>query len=215
MTNSQTKQKVMSAACQLFYTKGYHGTSVRDIAHSASVNVSLINYYFKSKQGLLESIVTSYYEQYMAVLEGTITDTEALSKIDRLKQMIATIIHYKQEQHQFTCFIHRELSLDSVFVREMMVTYLAKENYLINNVFKEALRDAGITNLDLQFLYVQLKGLLNSPYSSANEWKTLVNWNQSQDFFAKKYVHLICRWIDHLSEGLSLDERSKPSILSR
>ncbi|WP_026569687.1 MULTISPECIES: forespore capture DNA-binding protein RefZ [Sediminibacillus] len=215
MTNNQTKQKVMEAACRLFYAKGYHGTSVRDIAHSASVNVSLINYYFNSKQGLLESIVTSYYEQYMNMLEETMTNTEAQPKIDRLKQMIATIIHYKQEQHQFTCFIHRELSLDSVFVREMMVTYLAKENYLINSVFQEALRDSGNTKLDLQFLYVQLKGLLNSPYSSANEWKTLVNWNQSQDFFAKKYVQLICRWIDYLSEGTGMDEKSKPSILSR
>ncbi|SDN04359.1 forespore capture DNA-binding protein RefZ [Sediminibacillus halophilus] len=215
MTNNQTKQKVMEAACRLFYAKGYHGTSVRDIAHSASVNVSLISYYFKSKQGLLESIVTSYYEQYLTVLEETMTTTEAMPKIDRLKQMIATIIHYKQEQHQFTCFIHRELSLDSVFVREMMVTYLAKENHLINSVFKEALRDSGNTKLDLQFLYVQLKGLLNSPYSSANEWKTLVNWNQSQEFFAKKYVHLICRWIDHLSEGTEMDKKSKPSILSR
>ncbi|QTN01526.1 forespore capture DNA-binding protein RefZ [Sediminibacillus dalangtanensis] len=205
----------MEAACRLFYAKGYHGTSVRDIAHSASVNVSLINYYFNSKQGLLESIVTNYYEQYMTVLEETMTTTEALPKIDRLKQMIATIIHYKQEQHQFTCFIHRELSLDSIFVREMMVTYLAKENYLINSVFKEALRDSGNTKLDLQFLYVQLKGLLNSPYSSANEWKTLVNWNQSQDFFAKKYVHLICHWIDHLSEGTGMDKKSNPSILSR
>jgi len=51
MANVQSKQKVIEAASMLFFQKGFHGTTVRDIADKASVNVSLISYYFKGKQG--------------------------------------------------------------------------------------------------------------------------------------------------------------------
>lgn len=197
----------MDAACRLFFTKGYHGTSVRDIAKSASINVSLINYYFNSKQGLLESIVTCYYEQYLGQLEAVITDTKAMPKLERLKKMIAVIIQYKQAHHQFTCFIHRELTLDSIFVREMMVTYLAKENYLLSSVFNESLQRTSHTNLDMKFLFIQFKGMLSSPFSSPNEWRNFLEWNHSQDFFAKKYTSFICSWIDHLASENRYEER--------
>ncbi|WP_077621231.1 forespore capture DNA-binding protein RefZ [Sediminibacillus massiliensis] len=198
MKNNATKQKVMDAACQLFFTKGYHGTSVRDIAKLASVNVSLINYYFKSKQGLLESTVTSYYEQYLDQVETTIAATENQPKTDRLKKLIETIIQYKQGRHQFSCFIQRELTLDSMFVREMMVTYMAKENYLLGKVFNDALTGTNHTQVDRKFLFIQLKGMLSAPYISANEWKHFVEWDQSQDFFTVKYMKLIYKWVDHV-----------------
>lgn len=54
----QTKQKVIDAAISLFNTKGYDGTSVRDIAKRADVNVANISYYFAGKQ---YSIRAAYY----------------------------------------------------------------------------------------------------------------------------------------------------------
>lgn len=197
--NNNTKQKVMDAACRLFFVNGYHGTSVRDIANKAAVNVSLINYYFKSKQGLLEAIVVFYYEEYLDLIESTLLEAEESSSIDKLKKIIEVIIQYKQGQHQFTCFIQRELSLDSTFVREMTVTYLAKENYLISEAFQAALKGSGHTNGDQKFLYFQLKGMLNTPFVTPTAWQEQLSWDQSHRYFIAKYTRLIHRWIDHVT----------------
>ncbi|WP_431804571.1 TetR family transcriptional regulator [Halobacillus andaensis] len=59
-----TRQRVLDVSCSLFYSNGFNGTSVRDIAKKAKVNVSLIHYYFKSKQGLFESLAIQYFEPY-------------------------------------------------------------------------------------------------------------------------------------------------------
>src|SRR5690625_3364416 len=133
MKNNPSKQKVIQAESLLFFQKGFHGTTVRDIADKASVNVSLISYYFKGKQGLLENAVTGYYEEYLKLIKNTLQKVDGHSDLDKLKHVIYAIIHYKQNHYQLSCFIHRELSLDSVFVREMAVTYLAKENYFISH----------------------------------------------------------------------------------
>src|SRR5699024_11283338 len=100
-----------------------------DIAGRASVNVSLISSYFKSKQGLLEYAETNYYEMYLKLLEEELESNDALGDVEKLKKIIHTIISYKTDHFQLKAFIQRELSLDSTFVREMTVTYLAKENH--------------------------------------------------------------------------------------
>ncbi|WP_186578365.1 forespore capture DNA-binding protein RefZ [Aquibacillus kalidii] len=205
MKKNETKQKVMDAACSLFFAKGFHGTSVRDIAKKAAVNVSLINYYFSSKQGLLEAAVVSYYEKYLELLENVLDDTASLAPTSKLKKLIEAIIQYKQNQHQFTCFIQRELSMDSIFVREMMVTYLAKENYMISKVFSSALDGTPYTHIDKEFLLFQLKGLLSTPYMAPNEWKNKILWDQSHDFFIKKYSKSINDWLDYVIEKQQQD----------
>ncbi|WP_404453615.1 forespore capture DNA-binding protein RefZ [Virgibacillus necropolis] len=199
MKNNPTKQKVIDAASSLFFQKGFHGTSVRDIAEKASVNVSLISYYFKSKQGLLEHAVTNYYETYLTKMEEVLKEKDTEMPLVKLKLLIDAIIQYKQNNHQFSCFIHRELSLDSVFVREMAVTYLAKENYFISNTFFESLPKNYKSNMEHQFLLMQLKGMLITPYVLQNEWKNQVSGKTSHDLFAKNYTKVIHKWLDFIT----------------
>lgn len=199
MKNNPTKQKVIDAASSLFFQKGFHGTSVRDIAEKASVNVSLISYYFKSKQGLLEHAVTNYYETYLITIEKVLTESDAETPLVKLKLLVDAIIQYKQNNHQFSCFIHRELSLDSIFVREMTVTYLAKENYFISNTFFASLPKSYRGNTEHQFLLMQLKGMLLTPYVLQNEWKDQVAGKTSHDLFAQNYTKVIHKWLDFLT----------------
>ena len=196
MKPNPSKQKVIDAASSLFFQKGFAGTSVRDIADKASVNVSLISYYFKGKQGLLEYAVTQYYEEYLKIIENVLEQTASLSALEKLKKMIFSIIQYKQTHHQFSCFIYRELSLDSVFVREMAVTYLAKENHYVSTAFFDALNKQQKRNHNRQYLLLQLKGMLITPYVLHNEWKDQVVGEYAHHQFVKNYVETIHQWLD-------------------
>ena len=198
MKTNPTKEKVIQSATSLFFQKGFAGTSVRDIAEKADVNVSLISYYFKGKQGLLEYAVTQFYENYLAELEKTIKKTNALTSLEKLNELIFTIIQYKQKNYQLTCFIHRELSLDSVFVREMTVTYLAKENHYISKIFFLALKENNNKNGDRHLMLMQLKGMLITPYVMQNEWRNQIGGNYSSDLFVNRYVKIIEEWLEFI-----------------
>jgi len=195
MANVQSKQKVIEAASMLFFQKGFHGTTVRDIADKASVNVSLISYYFKGKQGLLEYAVTHYYEAYLHMIHQTLRKFENESSFEQLKQVIHSIIKYKQSHFQLTCFIQRELSLDSIFVREMAVTYLAKENYLLSRLLYNTLK-INEEGYDVQFLLMQLKGMLITPYVLHNEWRHKIVGEIAHQYFIEKYVQMIHNWLE-------------------
>jgi len=195
---NHSKQKVIDAASLLFFQKGFHGTSVRDIAEEATVNVSLISYYFKGKQGLFEYAIVQYYEEYLGEIEASLQQTEAETTKEQLKKLIYIIIQYKQSKLQLTCTIHREMSLDSVFVREMMVTYLAKENHYLSNLLFAILKPE--YKREQQFLVMQLKGLLITPYILHNEWKYKVIGDYSHDLFVDNYVKSVQNWLDMYTE---------------
>ncbi len=52
------KYHILKVAEDLFFKKGYHETTIRDIAFNADVNTSMINYYFKSKENLYIIIIS-------------------------------------------------------------------------------------------------------------------------------------------------------------
>lgn len=210
MQKNPAKQKVIDAASSLFFQKGFQATTVRDIAEKAAVNVSSISYYFNSKQGLLEYAVTNYYEEYLKTIEEQLESLDTFTPLEILHELIFTIIQYKQTNHQLTCFIQRELSFDSVFVREMAVTYLAKENHYIQKAFYGALED--LVKHDMkEYLLLQFKGMLITPYILHNDWKDQIIGEYSHQIFVKKYVNMIQKWIDFIvgNEGNMMKKQVK------
>jgi AcrR family transcriptional regulator len=53
----ETKQRIISAAIEIFGRQGFAGTSTRDIAAAAAVNTPAIQYYFGGKLGLYEACI--------------------------------------------------------------------------------------------------------------------------------------------------------------
>ncbi len=91
MRSSQiTKGNIINVASDLFATKGYRGTSIRDIAKAAGITIPNIYHYFGNKEGLLLTILedtTKYVgEQLQQISEMDI------DPIARLRLMIKTHI---------------------------------------------------------------------------------------------------------------------------
>ncbi|MGM8215623.1 forespore capture DNA-binding protein RefZ [Bacillaceae bacterium W0354] len=194
MSEKSSKEKIMEAAAQLFYYNGFKGTSIRAITDRADVNVSLISYYFKNKQGLLEHMTVEYFETYLTLLEDLTKDEETLQDWDTFFHLVEEIIHYKYEHFQFTCFIQRELSLDNMFIRELFSTYVAKEKYLLEKITHLVADYSQLPTREKEVFYIQLKSLLNGPFVYANDWQSHYQWDGSEKLFIKTYIETFKKW---------------------
>lgn len=63
--SSDTKNKILDSAEQLFAEHGFHGTSVREITKLSGVQVSLSYYHFESKVAILEAVVDRRADQHI------------------------------------------------------------------------------------------------------------------------------------------------------
>lgn len=80
MTDDQrdTRERLLEAASDLFAMNGYAGTSIRDIASKADVNVAAVNYYFQGKENLYHEVLRHVFggkrERYMAAMSRVLAD---------------------------------------------------------------------------------------------------------------------------------------------
>jgi AcrR family transcriptional regulator len=63
MDIKDTKKKILDVSHTLFAEKGYEGTSVRDIATLAEVNIAAINYHFQNKENLYKETIRNCFHE--------------------------------------------------------------------------------------------------------------------------------------------------------
>lgn len=64
------RRRLLDAAKTCFLADDYHEVSTRRIAEAAGVNVSMIRYYFGSKEGLYEEMIHDTLNPLLEVLDG-------------------------------------------------------------------------------------------------------------------------------------------------
>jgi len=64
------RQLIVKAADQLFYTRGYHQTSFRDISDATGIPRGNFYYYFKTKDDILNAVVESRLEIYDEIMKA-------------------------------------------------------------------------------------------------------------------------------------------------
>jgi len=65
-----TKERLVGAATMLFAERGFHGTTIRDIAERAGVNVAAGNYHFGSKKRLYLEVLRAQFAEIRALLRA-------------------------------------------------------------------------------------------------------------------------------------------------
>jgi TetR/AcrR family transcriptional regulator, regulator of cefoperazone and chloramphenicol sensitivity len=66
--DAATKARVLRAATELFAERGFHGTTMRDIAARAGANVASGHYHFGSKRDLYVEVLRATFAEIRAVL---------------------------------------------------------------------------------------------------------------------------------------------------
>ena len=99
MEYNDKQKQIISTAERLFSSKGFDGTSVRDIADEAGVNIAMISYYFGSKEKLMEALFEQRTTNIKVKVESLLNDhkTTPFEKVALLADdFITKIINKKQ-----------------------------------------------------------------------------------------------------------------------
>jgi len=102
------KAHIMDHAIALFADRGVEGTSIRELATNANVNVAMINYYFGSKEKLVEAIIEDKVTYMKDKIEEMQTN-EALTEIEKIDTVIKDYVTRKLEGATFNKFLYKEL----------------------------------------------------------------------------------------------------------
>jgi len=90
-TFSEKQIQILQVAETLFAEKGFDGTSIRNIAKEAKINVAMVSYYFGSKERLLESLILFRTTDLKFQIENLLA--ESLEPIEKVNKLIEIYIN--------------------------------------------------------------------------------------------------------------------------
>lgn len=94
-----TKERILKQAMRLFFEKGYHGSSIDEIAQTAGLTKGALYWHFKNKEALLRTIVNEFETCF---LDGMIESVKkvnggALDKFEKYIRYNAAFAYYNRE----------------------------------------------------------------------------------------------------------------------
>jgi AcrR family transcriptional regulator len=156
-----TRETIILSATELFSSQGFEGTSVRQIAKHADVNVAMINYYFGSKEKLFESVVEYRSAVIKGVLENLINNPD-LTPIEKIDIIVDGAIERKFSNSKFHHLLHRELSLDHrPQLREAISDILLKNIKPVKTIIKNGINDGVFKQVDIELTLATILGTIH------------------------------------------------------
>jgi AcrR family transcriptional regulator len=108
-SNFNDKQiQILEVAETLFAEKGFDGTSIRNIAKVAKINIAMVSYYFGSKERLLESLIVYRTSDLKKQLENLLL--EDLEPIEKINKLIALYINRINSNRGIYRILHFEFT---------------------------------------------------------------------------------------------------------
>ena len=130
---------LLDAAKELFATKGYSGTKVRDIVQKAKVNVSLISYHFGGKEGIYREVLTQLGDKNLKIAQDCLVPSETKEGfLAGLEAYVERNISEAASRLEDFYLISREIDNVSPIFLELMEPLFSKPQILMIQFFEAA-----------------------------------------------------------------------------
>src|SRR5438067_824249 len=168
------REHIINIAIGLFATKGFEGTSIRDLAAAADVNVAMVNYYFGSKEKLFESMVEHNVAYTRGAFDEIFNDNSIteIDKIDKIIDLYVTRIFSNREFHKV---MHHEIQLNQRPELGKAISDVIGKNYqIIKNIIEAGIRKKEFRKVDVALTIATMTGTFNSLVLSKKVGKLLL-----------------------------------------
>jgi len=179
----------MEAAEALFAERSFSGTSVRDIAEAADVNLAMISYYFGSKEKLMEAMFTYRGEHYKLQLQNIIRNNSLSSKqkVEKLIEEYVDRIFQKQNFHKI--MVREQMTNNNGPVSKLIYELKSGNQALIKQLIQEGQKNGEFKkNVDISFLMMTLVGTVSQLMTARHFYRKMNDLESLSEEEFEKYI---------------------------
>jgi len=193
------KAHIIQAAIELFAEKGFEGTSIRELAAKADVNIAMINYYFGSKEKLFETMVEHKAAYVREQLEGIVGNKD-LTEIQKIDAIIESYVERFLTQHKYHRVIHHELMLRQREVLHDGITAIFKRNKeIMRIIIDDGMKKKIFRKVDPELSIASMIGTINQVLLSKSMCRLMLN-EDKPDFDPYTDMEFRERLIKHIKQ---------------
>ncbi|MDY0214456.1 MAG: TetR/AcrR family transcriptional regulator [Bacilli bacterium] len=190
----KTFDALINSAITLFHTKGYHQTTIAEIASEASVSVGTFYIYFTDKYSLYNHVLKELGHKIRAHTTKAILQSKTRREAERAG--IKAFIKYIRDYPHVYTVIWQALQVDKTLFINYYTDFAARYTKGLNEAFKKG----EVLETNFQTLSYALMGISNFVGLQV----TMLEPNLKSD---ETIDHLVDNLFDTLEKGLFVKER--------
>ncbi len=168
MEKTDKRTSILNAAEKLFASQGFEGTSTRQIATEAGANMSMINYYFGSKEGVFMEIMSNRIKGFSLAL--TSIEAEDLNQLEKLMMVIDQYTRRILDNIAFHKMMHRELSLSQrPEMYDKLKQAMSGNLMIIERIINEGIAQGEFRSVDVRMVIASIMGTITNVVTSPSK----------------------------------------------
>jgi AcrR family transcriptional regulator len=158
-----TEEKIKSTALLLFLERGFERTSIREIARKAKINIALLNYYFRSKENLFDSIFSGLLGKYTPILNEILNAHIPIE--EKVKLYVEKYIDILQENPKLTYFVLSVLHRNPDKITKLKIFQSLYHTGNFSALFIDEIKKGHIKNVDPTQFFINMLSLITFPFT--------------------------------------------------
>jgi AcrR family transcriptional regulator len=119
-SSEDTRNRLLAAATRLFAEQGFDGTSVKELADEAGVNVSLISYHFGGKENLYRTCLEQFGHARLAVARRLLQPVQSIDEFRfRLKMFAEEMFVCHLDNMDTIRILNRECEMNTPLAQDI------------------------------------------------------------------------------------------------
>jgi AcrR family transcriptional regulator len=197
------EENILFAAEELFAEHGFEGTSTREIAKAANVNISMISYYFGSKEKLYEKLV-----EYR-MTEGRFFSQDILERndINEWQKIEKIVDQFSNKVRTQKCF-YRIMQREQLHTKTPQIVEFLKQTKLSFISMYSKILEAGLQkgiftkNPPIYLLHSTVSGTLFYGSNGIEMYKEFLENTDSDEEFEDRFYGELNKHIKHILKDL-------------
>jgi AcrR family transcriptional regulator len=177
---------ILAIAEQLFAENGFDGTSVRDIAQLANVNLAMVSYYFGSKEKLLEALIEDRAGYTLGILEE-LNKNQTLTPWDKIDRLVEFYVEKIMNNYRFHCILSQQYNqCRSTEIKELIINIKSRNLEEIKKVIADGQKKKLFRKVDIELTMASVLGTLTQVVNSKTLYSRLMKIDETDDATYRK-----------------------------
>jgi AcrR family transcriptional regulator len=176
---------ILSVAEELFAENGFDGTSVRDIAQLANVNLAMISYYFGSKEKLLEALIEDRAGYTLGILEE-LNKNQTLTPWEKIDRQVDFYVEKIIGFFKFHCIMSQQYKSTQPEIKELIINIKLRNLEQIKQVIADGQKKKVFRKVDVELTMASVFGTLTHITNSKSLYCRLMKIDDTDDASYRK-----------------------------
>lgn len=142
----KSKKRILDAAMRVFSEYGYARANMRMIAKAADISIGGLYLYFKNKEDLYLTLMTSKMNDFAGMTMESVSDIA--DPAEAISAFMAMTLNYAKKHKELILLQGRELGF--TFGREMKREFFKKQRSLIEDIIRQGIRSGIFRKVNVQ-----------------------------------------------------------------